>query len=134
MVGKTKIIDLRKQRAFVQLYYPSWSCTIAASQLVCTGELRPLPISDTYRLRVAYTLKKSPDITVVDPSLRRREDGQVIPHLYEHDRLCLYLPGAREWGPDRYLATTIIPWATEWLAYYEAWHATGVWLGDKEQQ
>jgi hypothetical protein len=133
MVGRTKAIDLRQQRAFVQLYYPSWRCTIAAAQLVCTGELQPLPIADTYQVRIVYKLGDSPDITVVDPPLRRRDDGAPIPHLYEHDRLCLYLPGSKEWWPDKYLAITIIPWTTEWLAYYEAWHATGVWLGDQEQ-
>lgn len=133
MVGRTKVVDLRQQRAFVQLYYPSWRCTIAAAQLVCTGQMQPLPISETYRVRIAYTLKKSPEITVVDPPLRRRGDNP-IPHMYEHDRLCLYLPGSREWGPDKYLARTIIPWTAEWLAYYEAWHATGVWLGDQERE
>ena len=27
------------------------------------------------------------------------------------------------------LATTIVPWCSEWLFYYELWLATGEWLG-----
>jgi hypothetical protein len=31
-----------------------------------------------------------------------------------------------------FLADTILPWAVEWLAYYEIWLATGVWYGGGE--
>jgi hypothetical protein len=27
------------------------------------------------------------------------------------------------------IATTIIPWLSLWLYYYEVWHATGEWMG-----
>ncbi len=30
------------------------------------------------------------------------------------------------------IATTVIPWLLEWLVYYEAWQATGEWLGGGE--
>ena len=28
-----------------------------------------------------------------------------------------------------YLAETILPWASEWLAHYEGWLYTGEWKG-----
>ena len=28
-----------------------------------------------------------------------------------------------------FLSETIIPWAIEWLKYYELWRITGKWLG-----
>jgi hypothetical protein len=31
-----------------------------------------------------------------------------------------------------FIAETIVPWACEWLAYYEIWKATGHWSGDQE--
>ncbi|MDY0295864.1 MAG: hypothetical protein RB296_00975 [Acidobacteriota bacterium] len=27
------------------------------------------------------------------------------------------------------IAKTIVPWASEWLIFYELWLATGEWLG-----
>jgi hypothetical protein len=27
------------------------------------------------------------------------------------------------------LGETVLPWASEWLGYYELWHATGTWAG-----
>jgi hypothetical protein len=34
-----------------------------------------------------------------------------------------------QWGPDRLLGTTIVPWTAEWLLHYELSLATGTWLG-----
>ena len=79
----------------------------------------------------------SPIVLVLDPPLvRRAEDAaRPIPHLYARPRpelppnLCLYWSPGREFDVSMYLAETIIPWATEWLMYYELWHATGKWVG-----
>jgi hypothetical protein len=27
------------------------------------------------------------------------------------------------------IATSIVPWASEWLLHYEIWRATGTWTG-----
>ena len=43
------------------------------------------------------------------------------------DELCLYY--GNQWDPGELIATTIVPWTSEWLEYYELWHATGLWLG-----
>ncbi len=86
--------------------------------------------SDTYKVRIRYRLGKAPRVTVEDPELRPLDDGTPIPHVYEDPlRLCLYLPGAGEWGPADKLTETIVPWAKEWLLYYEAWRTTRKWLG-----
>ena len=34
-----------------------------------------------------------------------------------------------EWNPTMLLSRTIVPWASEWLLFYELWVITGVWLG-----
>jgi hypothetical protein len=49
--------------------------------------------------------------------------------MYCQERLCLFLPGSREWNGDDPIALTILPWASLWLYFYEVWHATGEWLG-----
>jgi hypothetical protein len=38
-------------------------------------------------------------------------------------------PAGREWTPADLLAETTIPWAAEWLHFYELWHLCGEWLG-----
>ena len=44
-------------------------------------------------------------------------------------QLCLYKPGNKEWMKHYSIAKTIVPWAIEWLYYYEIWQITGDWQG-----
>jgi hypothetical protein len=44
-------------------------------------------------------------------------------------QLCLYWPDGEQFNAGMYLAETILPWASEWLTYYELWQATGEWAG-----
>ena len=57
--------------------------------------------------------------------------AQRLPHVYDHvkQQLCLYYGPAREWTPDKMIADTIVPWASEWLLHYEFWLVTGIWHG-----
>lgn len=60
------------------------------------------------------------------------EDGRTkLPHVYSHEeqRLCLYSPNKAEWTREKLISSTIIPWAVEWLQYYELWLPNGKWLG-----
>src|SRR5208337_144391 len=43
--------------------------------------------------------------------------------------LCLYDPRDDDWRSANSIADTIIPWAAEWLFFFEAWLLTGVWSG-----
>ena len=45
-----------------------------------------------------------------------------LPHVY-HDplRLCLTLPGTREWTGTMRIDQTFVPWATTWLYHFEDW-------------
>ena len=53
------------------------------------------------------------------PGLRTRADAERIPHTYAPERPCLFYPAGREWRPDMTIATTIIPWLSLWLYFYE---------------
>ena len=69
---------------------------------------------------------------VVSPNPLALADGaQRLPHVYDHvkQQLCLYYGPAREWTPDKMIADTIVPWASEWLLHYEFWLVTGIWHG-----
>lgn len=105
------------------------------------------PIMRRYRVRVTYfrrrffdtwTLENSyASVQVVDPAigLNPRGTGKWPPHIYynesdpQYPRLCLYDPKERSWSPREYIADTIIPWAIDWLFFFERWMDTGEWEG-----
>ena len=43
--------------------------------------------------------------------------------------MCLWLPKAREWSAQMRLDETYLPWAAEWLDYFEEWLVTDEWSG-----
>lgn len=77
-----------------------------------------------------YELGAAPRVYVVRPALERR-GGRRPPHLYDGGHLCLYR-GAHEWNGRMLVADTTLPWASEWLLFYELWLATGDWLARGE--
>jgi len=97
------------------------------------------PISRTYIVDVLWhhVEASQPYVVLSDPALRPREGGDFseIPHLYpnescpERSPLCLFDPEGGEWKAGQAIARTTIPWASEWLMYYELWLVDGVWRG-----
>ena len=137
--------SLPRQVKRMQDEWPRFQVVEQARQFVCwEGPLQPL--SQRHDVRVSLFRERGgdrgnhrlvPEVIVLNPALRRRRDDpkDPIPHLYRnrrdpgHPMLCLYRPRTREWHAGRYVADTIVPWASEWLACYEIWLATGKWLG-----
>ena len=107
------------------------------------GELRPL--CQVYSVEICHRIRRrhgglvsaTPQVTVVQPLLRHREEEphKPIPHHFANKEspelpfLCLFDPDTTEWNPSMPIATTIVPWTIDWLACYEGWLATGVWTG-----
>jgi hypothetical protein len=62
-------------------------------------------------------------------------DRHILPHIYWYDRaplwpaLCLWDPDEMHWDPEMTIATTIIPWTSEWLLFFEYWQISGEFLG-----
>lgn len=81
--------------------------------------------------------RATPLVHVLDPPITPRPGTDFIdlPHLnYDHQApedsaLCLFDPDAGEWDNTMLIADRIVPWASEWLHYYEIWHLDGVWRG-----
>ena len=124
-----KPIGLEQQILSMRKHFPNFSVMKQKGSVIWTGHLQPTPTSETYKVMIAYDLKEWPKVWVLSPELVRRVDAEKIPHTYPVNRLCLYLPKAREWTKDMLISKTVIPWAALWLYYYELWHATGEWLG-----
>ena len=98
-------------------------------------KLQPTSISKYYDTLIEFDIvKKIPKVMI---SLKQLgvEKIETIPHNYQTETvqnekyliLCLYYPG--EWNSKMNISDTIIPWASEWLYYFEIWKITGKWLG-----
>lgn len=129
MVRRRRELGLREQLAYLRMAWPQFRSRVNGRVLVSEGALCPNDLAETYTIRVSQCGGERPEVRVISPELRRRIDDEDIPHMYGQERLCLYLPGTREWQFDDPIALTILPWASLWLYFYELWHATGEWLG-----
>jgi hypothetical protein len=128
MYTRIQKLNLAVQMMHLRKHYPSANASIERSCLRWTGTVHPTPLSDKYALELVYKLDSVPNVRVLSPELECR-DGQRPPHMYTRDRICLYWPWEMEWSQEMVLATTIVPWASEWCMYYEIWLATGEWRG-----
>lgn len=78
-----------------------------------------------------------PYVFLIEPPLAPRPgmSFEDIPHLLYYSKnpalsgLCLFDPEGGEWSVDRFIADTTLPWAAQWLYYYELWHYDGKWRG-----
>ena len=108
---------------------PDFTCNKSNGRLVCTGDVRPTPLSRTYAVRIECTTEAPPLVYVEKPELISRSDEEEIPHTYGKNRPCLYYPPRRDWTPEKPISKTIVPWLSLWLFYYEIWLVTGQWEG-----
>lgn len=108
--------------------YSHSTCTIKRSELLWDGAIIPTPLSNEYMVHVKYKVGESPGVYVKKPILQRYGDSP-LPHVYDakNQKLCIYYPG--EWKPTMHISDTIVPWASEWLLFYELWLTAGEWLG-----
>lgn len=104
--------------------FPSFRLKRTAGGLCWHGELRPQEDSPLYRVRIIWSESRSPRVSVEAPALAPK-----APHRYADGSLCLYYPRDESWTRHKHLADTIVPWAAEWLLFYEIWLVTKRWFG-----
>jgi hypothetical protein len=118
-----------QQGHLLRRYSDSWVIR-SRERLVWLGELTPTEYTATYEVLIDHQISRAPLVYVARPRLQLLE-GQALPHVYPLNTLCLFL-GNREWHQSIPIADTLVPWASEWLLFYELWLATGEWLGGGE--
>ena len=131
----TKPISLVQQKVALCANFKDSTCSIdkAKNQIFWSGKVKPSPLSKEYTVVLLYQLKKSPKVWVIGDELENL-DSPDFPHKFDIDaknkmvQICLYRHA--EFNSGKLLATTIIPWAIEWLYYYELWLATDSWIID----
>ena len=134
---RTKVPTLAQQAAKLRTAQPNSKVRFdqAGNRMAWTGHLRPTALSTRYRVRidVRRSRRMVPDVYVESPKLRDRPE-KTVPHLYDRERakLCLWIPGRGEWTAHMWIVDSVLLWASEWLFFYEAWLATGEWLGGGE--
>lgn len=120
-------VNLALQALWLRRAFPHGSTRLSSARLTWEGEVRPLPACDTYVLRLNAEPARPTTIHVSAPALVPDDDG-CLPHVYDDGSLCVSEFG--DFRPGMLFVDTILPWALEWLIYYEQWRATGTWFGD----
>lgn len=107
--------------------------TLDATGLVWEYRVRPTPLSREYSIRITFRRGDTPQVFVVEPDISELAGDRTLPHVY-HDplRLCLVLPGTREWLGTMRIDQTFVPWAATWLFYFEEWLVSNQWKGGGE--
>jgi hypothetical protein len=123
-------LSLATQHGHLLRRYPHSRAIRSRERLVWLGELTPAEYTATYEVLVDHQIGKAPLVYVAQPRLQLL-DGQALPHVYPLNTLCLFV-GNCEWHPSIPIADTLVPWASEWLLFYELWLVTGQWLGEGE--
>jgi hypothetical protein len=123
--GGRRPLTLQLQIARMRQLFPQFVYRVGNNP-AWYGTLRPHDDSPEYRVKLEYRPGKSPKVWVLSPEIHDK-----APHRYRDRSLCLYYPRHEEWHPGMFLAETIVPWAAEWLFFYEVWleDPEGRWFG-----
>ncbi len=116
--------DVYREVALMRQYFPSFKCRLKRETVIWHGPLQPTESSTCYRIRITYARGSYPKVRIIQPGIRPD-----APHRYSDRSLCLFYPEEETDLLRQGIAKTIVPWAAEWLLYYEAWLVTGVWYG-----
>jgi len=131
---------VRTPHAQVQRMKKRWTkfaLEIKSDLCIWRGSVRPVQADYLITVLWDFKLRTPPYVALLDPKIAPREEGQweYIPHLCYNDdtpqnsTLCLFDPDGKEWDKTMLIADYTIPWACDWIKYYELWHLTGEWLG-----
>lgn len=132
---KNKKYSLAQQKVALCRSFPQSVCSISKGRLLWKSKVKPTYLSREYNIEICYLVSKSPKVYVFGDELQKLNDKN-FPHNYGVDvknkrvKVCLYR--YQEFSSNKFLSDTIVPWAIEWLYYYEIWLATGEWQGGGE--
>lgn len=123
-----------EQLASLNHYFPSGRMiALRRDYFEWTIQMHPTEISQEYRMLLRYSGSESrpAKIYVLEPKIQEPKSILDI-HMFSDKSLCLYYPSddaSKKWSKEKLISQTLMPWAAEWLFYYEVWLATGNWEG-----
>ena len=138
MIPSQPLPSLARRHAELQAL--AWSGSklklVGGRELRFEFSVAPTPLSRVYRCLLKLTVARHPELLVLDPDPQVLAGTRPVPHIYPHEglgtKLCLWLPKAHEWSAHMKLSETYLPWAAQWLDYFEEWLATDEWTGGGE--
>ncbi len=94
-------------------------------------KIQPTICSKVYEIKITFEKYEGVKIYVINEVLKVAKNRKKLPHVYSHtdQRLCLYSVSNKEWTREKLIVSTIIPWTSDWLFYYELWLPNGEWFG-----
>jgi hypothetical protein len=119
-------LNVARQAMDLQRYFPDSKVSVGPGRLTWIGRITPSPLSATYVVEIRYSGYRRPVITVVSPPLTP-PTGKCLKHVFAGDHPCVHFHD--EWDASMSIATTIVPWTSEWLLHHEIFVATGQWTG-----
>lgn len=131
---------IQQQLGALQYHFPKGQGTVCEHDLglYWKGELQPTILSRVYLVEIQYKRQRFPRTFVYTPDLNQLAKGKRIPHTFSQQsgkiEVCLFWPGKKkkeipEWNRNMLIATSIVPWITLWLYYFEHWLVSGKWYG-----
>jgi hypothetical protein len=105
--------------------FPILHTRMAGNRLVSRGVVRPTASSQRYKLEAEYQPWSAPALRILEPKIQ----PEAKLHFHADGTLCLYDWREQPWQKKWHLADTVIPWAAEWLVFYEIYLLTGKWVG-----
>jgi len=124
----TPALTLGQQIFAIQQIFPHFQYSRENNIPTWKGDLQPRESSPIYRVKISYRFdnrfSKSPKVWVLSPQIHPKAK-----HRYLDQSLCLYYPPDHSWTPHKFISTTIVPWISLWLLFYEIWLDTDHWYG-----
>lgn len=130
---KEQRLSLAQQACMLKQRYPESICRIRNESLYCRIDgFRACDCSRRYSLEIIKDPGRPVEVWLSGDTLYKRADLKTIPHIYDSDEakhkvlLCL---SYKDWRPSQAYTDTFLPWAMEWIFYFEVWLYTGEWSG-----
>lgn len=104
---------------------------LSKTKLIVVIQIRPDVFSREYDVKIVYETGKSVLVFIVNEKLKIAENRTKLPHVWDNElqKICLYSREGGKWSSEKSIISTVVPWASEWLFYYELWLIDGLWKG-----
>lgn len=130
--AKTKVITLNSQLERLMASFPMLKVIESTNtKFEVVLKLRPDVFSKEYHVKIIYEIGKVVSVFIINEELKIAKNRTKLPHVWDNDKqkICLYSSDGGKWNSGNSIVSTIIPWASEWLYYYEMWLIDGIWHG-----
>lgn len=116
MVVRRASLGLAQQALAIRSKFPESRPLLARGRLVWRWPIKPAETSRSYDVVLFARDGSEASVFVENPELEPNDRG-MLPHVYDTGALCLNRRG--EWQPRMLFTDTFIPWASQWLFFYE---------------